>query len=162
MSTAYYAYLRIPENIKRQMCEAIEADNIDEVLNIAEDVSPKVKIRIGQRSGGWKFLWNPYNEYLESLNKKSIIQFVNRDDVIIKNEYDEVQDKDEFLSMAFEWNKNNKLDSVKYMYMYPNVEKYNTVQYQKDACKKLNMFIDFKNSWQTDFYSDKLRWTIFE
>lgn len=162
MSTAYYAYLRIPENVKSQMCEAIEADNIDEVLNIAEDVSPKVKIRIGQRSGGWKFLWNPYNEYLESLDKKSIIQFVNRDDVIIKNEYDEAQDKDEFLSMAFEWNKNNKLDSVKYMYMYPNAEKYNTVQYQKDACKKLNMFIDFKNSWQTDFYSDKLRWTIFE
>lgn len=162
MSTAYYAYLRIPEDVKTQMCEAIEANDIDEVLNIAEEVSPKVKIRIGQCLGGWKFLWNPYNDYLDSLDKKSIIQFVNRDDVIIKNEYNELQDKSAFLSMAFEWNKNNKLDSVKYMEMYPNAEKYNVVRCQKDACKKLNMFIDFKNSWQTDFYSDKLRWTIFE
>lgn len=78
-------------------------------------------IHLGKSSYGWKFLWNPniykvYNGYRQEdgtwkdeytyekkyeLTKEGIRNFVMQDDIIVFNEYDEVQDKEEFLDFAF-------------------------------------------------------------
>lgn len=89
-------------------------------------------VHLGKISCGWKFLWNPnvfvirhghskkikiapshyrYNwieepstlEYTYPLTKKGIKAFIDRDDVLIYDEYDELQDKEEFWKMALSW-----------------------------------------------------------
>ena len=85
-------------------------------------------VHLGKRSCGWKFCWNPnvfvirhghledtpYGTrtwveepstaiYTYPLTKKGIKAFIDRDDVLIYDEYDELQDKEEFWKMALEW-----------------------------------------------------------
>ena len=84
-------------------------------------------VHLGKRSSGWKFLWNPNvfvirNGHLEDnngtrryvpdpstllytypLTKKGLKSFIDREDVLIYDEYDELQDKEEFWKMALEW-----------------------------------------------------------
>jgi hypothetical protein len=84
-------------------------------------------VHLGKRSDGWKFLWNPnvsvirkghledsptgrryipdpsIPKYLYPLTKKGLKSFIDREDVLIYDEYDELQDKEEFWKMALEW-----------------------------------------------------------
>lgn len=79
------------------------------------------QVHLGKRALGWKFLWNSnirekvvewsedhtplkYDyEYIYPLTHEGIANFIMREDVVIINEYEEVQDKKQFLNMAFSW-----------------------------------------------------------
>lgn len=89
-------------------------------------------VHLGKRASGWKFLWNPnlfekVNLYKEedkhwhfadstpvtvygALDKEHIKKFIDRDDVVILDEYDVVMDKEEFWNMALNWCKDDELD----------------------------------------------------
>lgn len=89
-------------------------------------------VHLGKRSAGWKFLWNPniylkrnghletnknskgsYSSkwipepnsafYLYPLTKKGIKNFIDREDVVIYDEYGDRQDKEEFFNTAVNW-----------------------------------------------------------
>lgn len=95
------------------------------------------QIHLGNRAAGWKFLWNcnirekvvgwskegipsEYrHEYIYPLTHEGITHFVMREDVIIVNEYEEVQDKKGFLDMAFSW---DGIDGEEYYDMNPRIK----------------------------------------
>lgn len=84
-------------------------------------------VHLGKRSGGWRFCWDPNifvirNGHLEDidgkrcyisdpntakyvypLTKKGLRDFIFREDIIIYDEYGELQDKEEFWNMALKW-----------------------------------------------------------
>lgn len=138
-------------------------------------------IHLGKASCGWKFLWNPNiyklaNGHLEEgnvwvvddptilqfyeLNKKSITDFVNQDNVLIYDEYGELQDKKEFLEYAF--NKDG-WDSEAY-------HKWEHEQYpeRKNFWNYKTYYVEFlislgykMNEGYNDFYSDGLRFATY-
>lgn len=156
-----------------------------------EDTYAGGKVHLGKRSSGWKFLWNPnwykiskgHCDWIENedgsktgrwhddgfdvfkyydLTKEAIKDFVMRDDVVIYNEYDEKQDKGEFLSMAFSWGYAKErpgLDSETYYkeekekghYVSPTTSNSQT-QFLKDC----GFTLSFTGN---DFYSDGLRFS---
>ncbi len=149
------------------------------------------EIHLGKRSAGWKFLWNPniyiirngHIEWIDNgnghktgewiidpntyhfvypLTKEGIKSFIDREDVVIYDEYDEKQDKEEFWKMALEWTTwNNKeaFDSKSYveweLSQNPNYREYTCNGEYVNALK----FLGFKmiSSSNSDFYSDGLR-----
>lgn len=141
------------------------------------------EVHLGKRSGGWKFLWNPniyvrrkYNkkndrfihcgysgQYLYQLTKESIKSFIDREDVVIYDEYGEKQDKNEFYEMAINWNtwknKDGKevpaYDSASYHKEYPTERTYPC---DNELVKFLMQEgIEFISKDRSDFYSDGLR-----
>lgn len=119
-------------------------------------------IHLGKRSYGWKFLWNPnwcqirkghsevdsegnyrwiddgytIHKYYD-LNKQSIIDFINQDNVVIYDEYDEKQDKKEFIDVAFGWNDGWDSDS------YDEYEK-KTTHHIEVMCIEMSILISLK------------------
>ena len=93
-------------------------------------------------------------DYVYPLTKQGIIDFVMRDDVIISDEYGDVQDPGEFLDMAFNWCKDG-IDGKEYQ----TNPKYNAYPYYPDN--------ERNNFWRAlgyepeyyDFYSDGLRFS---
>jgi len=59
-----------------------------------------MKIHIGKRSSGWKFLWN-FNNNKYYTNKEELLIFIRSGRIV--NEYGELQDTEEFIKMALEW-----------------------------------------------------------
>ena len=59
-----------------------------------------MKIHIGKRSSGWKFLWNFQDNKFYS-NKEELLTFIRSGRII--NEYGELIDTEEFIKMALEW-----------------------------------------------------------
>lgn len=59
-----------------------------------------IRIHLGKRSGGWKFLWNFQNKKYYS-NKEELLSFIRSGRVV--NEYGELIDNDEFIDMALNW-----------------------------------------------------------
>ena len=147
------------------------------------------EIHLGKRSGGWKFLWNPnwykllkgHTEWEEfeggrsghwvddgydvfkyyDLTKKSIKEFIDREDVEIWDEYGEKQDKEEFWQMAVDWGY-DKDDEGWDGETYEEWEKeQNPNRKTYDYHTEYSKFIEecgFKlNMYGTDFYSDGLR-----
>lgn len=146
-------------------------------------------IHLGKRSGGWKFLWNPncyvqrnghteweYNPgggsvghwvedeselvYFYPLTKKGIKDFIDREDVVIYDEYNEEQDKETFWDMALNWvtwKDEEAYDSRTYELDHPNESRW--------QCKNdlINMLAkegyEFTSWTQSDFYSDGLRFS---
>lgn len=143
------------------------------------------EIHLGKRSSGWKFLWNPnwykvrkgHSEQVEKhgvttykwiddgydinkyydLTKQAIIDFINRDDILIYDEYDEQQDKKEFIEMAFNWGIDD-WDSDS----YNEYERQQNPMYQSHIYR--NEYTDFLEEQgfklsqsKTDFSSDGLR-----
>ena len=167
MSTSYYAYIKPSKELKKKLIDFINNDDMLSLYNLINneynDNGFKIEsnIPVGHRAGGWKFSWSPYNKYLKSLTREGINEFVYRDDVVIYDEYDEVQDKEEFLKMAYDWGKENGWDSETYRKEHPDENHYPLTIYQRDLCKFLGYEVKFNNSYQADFYSDGLRWTIF-
>ena len=99
------------------------------------------KLHIGKCSSGWKFQWCPniikkdvsymeddeyitkYEyEYRYPLTKQGLTEFIMRDDIVVVDEYDEVQDKQEFLDMAFNWDVDG-WDSFEHINLIVGVEK---------------------------------------
>lgn len=141
------------------------------------------EVHLGKRSGGWKFLWNPNiyvrrkykkgenqliqdgyeGKYLYPLTKQGIKSFIEREDVVIYDEYGEKQDKEEFFEMAINWttwkNKDGKevpaYDSESYHKEYPNERIYPC---DNELVKYLMQEgIEFISKNRSDFYSDGLR-----
>ena len=113
MGTNFYARIIPSEKDKQELIDAINNDNPD----LIEELTQKLygarneysgigaRIHLGKRSGGWKFLWNPnvvkvwdndlgeyIHDFVYRLTKDGITSFVMREDVVITDEYDEVQD----------------------------------------------------------------------
>ena len=147
-------------------------------------------VHLGKASGGWKFLWNPNvfvirHGHMEDVNgtrkyisdpdtalytypltKKGLKEFIDREDVLIYDEYDELQDKEEFWKMAIEWGYDKKdkgWDAGSYE-VWERKEKGNYHSYPvtgelTDLLKAEGYkFISSSNS---DFYSDGLRFAGF-
>ena len=164
MSTTFYAILKLkPEEKKDILYKTINND----VLGLRDSINKIDSFEVGHRAGGWKFSWYPFNRHLESLTKAGIEEFVRRDDVIIYDEYGDVQDKEEFLKMAFEWEPDG-WDSLSYGEQYTG-GKVDCTSRQQSAVEKLRRFgrlniseEKFKSPYQADFENDGLRWTILE
>lgn len=136
------------------------------------------KVHLGKRSGGWKFLWNPniyvtrniykdidgtyrlgnyVGKFLYEVTKEGIKKFIDRDDVVIYNEYNEIQDKDKFFDMAINWGCNG-WDSKKYYDEHPN--DYDGYVCKNELTKFLDQqFIDYISHTHSDFYNDGLRFS---
>ena len=118
MSTNYY---RIPKasEVRIKYLDLVERINdldiwcpdniINEFSNIErgfERWSPwdvfidGLKIHIGKRSSGWKFLWN-FQDNKFYTNKEELFKFIRSGRVV--DEYGELQDTEEFIKMALEW-----------------------------------------------------------
>jgi hypothetical protein len=59
-----------------------------------------MKIHIGKRSSGWKFLWN-FQDGKFYTSKEELLKFIRSGRVV--NEYGEIQNTEEFIKMALEW-----------------------------------------------------------
>ncbi len=59
-----------------------------------------LKIHIGKRSSGWKFLWN-FNDNKHYSTKEGLLKFIRSGRIV--DEYGELQDTEEFIKMALEW-----------------------------------------------------------
>ena len=59
-----------------------------------------MKIHIGKRSSGWKFLWN-FQDGKYYTNKEELLKFIRSGRIV--DEYGELQDTEEFIKMALEW-----------------------------------------------------------
>ena len=144
MSTNYYAKIIPSKKRKKELFDAIEADDFSLINKLTSEMYGSLMkdwdsneliggvVHLGKASGGWKFLWNPniylvrnghsvkteiepghYSykwieepntaKYLYPLTKKGIKAFIDREDVVIYDEYGEKQDKEEFWDMAIHW-----------------------------------------------------------
>lgn len=149
------------------------------------------EIHLGKSSYGWKFLWNPnlyeirqgHMEYDEKndpehhhgqymtdpskafgfygLTKKGLKKFIDREDVLIYDEYGELQDKEEFwnfaLSKDLDKNGNEAWDGKLYEEHCkkedPNYKSYSSYS---EYCKFLSQWFKIEYPYN-DFYSDGLR-----
>lgn len=139
------------------------------------------RVHLGKASCGWKFLWNPNvyvkrNGHLEDINgqrkyisdpdtpiylypltKKGLHDFIFREDVLIYDEYNELQDKEEFWNYALK-EKEGDWDSK----MYEEEEGRTSYPITGELTDLLEAegykFISSSNS---DFYSDGLRFAGF-
>ena len=134
------------------------------------------KLHIGKRSRGWKFQWCPniikHNmsymedgeyipkyeyEYRYPLTKQGLTDFIMQDDIVVIDEYNEVQDKVEFLEMAFSWYPDG-YDSRS----YDSVTNFKLYDFSKEQEKYKSLGFEFQSAYDTDFINDGLRWTIHE
>ena len=141
-------------------------------------------IHLGKRSSGWKFLWNPNifmirnghtewedlgngckrsrwitepstSKYVYPLTKEGIKAFIDRVDVEIYDEYDELQDKEDFFKEALEWGKDD-WDSDAYYKKFPNESVLCHENEYTDFLESLGYKLSMSKS---DFYSDGLRFS---
>ena len=89
-----------PAVIERNFAEYDEDE--DPLINMsAWDLFTKdVKVHVGKRSSGWKFLWN-FNDNRFYKNKAELIDFIRSGRIV--NEYGEELPVDEFITMALSW-----------------------------------------------------------
>ena len=133
------------------------------------------EVHLGKSSCGWKFLWNPNvyvvrNGHMEDVNgerryipdpdtplylypltKQGLHDFIFREDVLIYDEYDELQDKEEFWQMAL---KEEGWDAAEYEREYSK-HIYPVTGELTDLLKAEGY--QFTSRSNSDFYSDGLR-----
>lgn len=181
MGTNYYAKILPKEEEKQELIEAIKIDDFDKVVKLANelygsgnewDITEKGVFHLGKRSSGWDFLWNAnLKEYCDSymdgnylvpvyenhkiypLTKQGITDFVMREDVVVYDEYDEQQDKQEFLDMAFNWKGTNCKE------YYSNPDNYSPYSNLMDE-RTMRMFRrEGVDPEYHEFYNDGLRFS---
>lgn len=139
MGTNYYAKIIPSKERKKELHDAIEANDFPLITKLTDEMYNPIRVEyrkghiiggavhLGKRSSGWKFLWNPnvfvirkghlegnngIRKYVPDpstllytypLTKKGLKSFIDREDVLIYDEYDELQDKEEFWKMTLEW-----------------------------------------------------------
>ena len=69
-------------------------------LNPWDEFLQDTNIHLGKRSMGWKFCWNFHNNKYYS-NKEELLKFIRSGRVV--DEYGQLQDTEEFIKMALEW-----------------------------------------------------------
>ena len=195
MGTNYYARILPSKERKKELHDAIEANDFSLITKLTDEMYNPIRVEygegyiiggvvhLGKRSSGWKFLWNPNvfvirNGHLEDSNgtrryvpdpdtplytypltKKGLKSFIDREDVLIYDEYGELQDKEEFWKMALEWGyekDDEGLDAASYEEKHTS---YPVTGDLTDLLKKEGYkFTTYTNS---DFYSDGLRFAGF-
>lgn len=192
MGTNYYLRKKPSQeeliSLKEMIDKTANGTNFNEVISAVhllydepdnkdmESIEGWGKLHIGKRSAGWKFDWCPNivklnlsyidkdHNYVENyeyklrypLTKAGICEYIMRDDIIVIDEYDEVQDKEKFLEMAFNWcpdgwDSMHNDDPSDYPYNWSK---------EQEPYKELGF--EFEADRQSDFFSDGLRFTIFE
>ena len=158
--------------------------------DITGEMTTGGRVHLGKRACGWKFLWNPNvfiirhghvedkngqrrwveepstGKYLYPVTKQGLHDFIFREDVLIYDEYNELQDKEEFWQMALSWgyDKDDKgWDAASYddyeMSQNKNYRSYPITGELTDFLKSEGYkFTSWTNS---DFYSDGLRFAGF-
>lgn len=129
MGTNYYARIIPNEDKKQELINAVVKDDFNKVLELSNEIYGSRNewdgkggiVHLGKNSYGWSFLWNPNVQYycdgyldenkhyvpvwkhkfIYPLTKQGITDFVMREDVYIIDEYNEIQDKQEFLDWVF-------------------------------------------------------------
>lgn len=181
MGTNYYARIIPKEEDKQKLKEAIDVNDYDTIKDMVADMYHSLdeythkggEIHLGKSSCGWKFLWNSnVHEYCDGYfdetnhfipvykywkpyepTKEGITNFVMREDIIIYDEYEEIQDKQEFLDYAF----NKEGIDCKEYYTNP---KYKARTCWEDSNETLRKFISLGfNPEFGEFYSDGLRFS---
>lgn len=142
-------------------------------------------VPLGHRADGWKFLWNPnwykkakghteevfhdggfHVKYVSDgydvfkyydLNKESIKAFIDREDVVIYNEYNEKQGKEDFFNMALNWGIKDGYDNETYTEKHKDNFYYLSNLYVTDYMTFLKEQGFTLNKGNMDFYSDGLR-----
>ena len=137
------------------------------------------EVHLGKSSCGWKFLWNPNvyvvrNGHMESVNgtrkyipdpntplylypltKQGLHDFIFREDILVYDEYEKLQDKEEFWQMAL---KKEGWDAAGYEQEYPK-HIYPVTGELTDLLKAEGY--QFTSRSNSDFYSDGLRFAGF-
>lgn len=143
MGTNYYRIPSQEEMEKRKMNLIESINNIDispsnigfefkiiPIQNSQSSLSPwdkfteDIKIHLGKKSMGWKFLWN-FNNKRFYKDKESLLNFIRSGRVI--DEYDEEIDVEEFITMALESGKDG-LDAKTYRMKHPRQYHYDFEQ----------------------------------
>jgi hypothetical protein len=97
-------------SISNNFRTTIKMDDYSQVTNPWERFTDGVKIHLGKKSIGWKFIWNfHHNKYY--YNKESLFDFISTGRII--NEYGEEIDINEFKEISLNWNKDG-YDAEKY------------------------------------------------
>ena len=147
-------------------------------------------VHLGKRSCGWKFLWDPnlfmvgHGHYedvhgqrryvadpdtVESvypLTKEGIKGFIDRDDVLVYDEYGELQDKEEFWKMALTWGykeEDKGWDAGSYeKEMKQHNPRFNTYHVSGSLVEYLmSQGYKFTSCSNSDFYNDGLRFASY-
>lgn len=177
MGTNFYARVIPSEKDKQKLIEAINTDHYDVIEDLVSELYGTRNeytgkgnvIHLGKCSCGWKFLWDPNvvktydNEvgdytpnYVYPLTREGITNFVMKEDVVITNEYNEVQDPAEFLDMAFNWCKDG-LDGKEYQ-TNPKYASSRGTYYPDTERNNFWRELGYEPEYY-DFYSDGLRFS---
>ena len=187
MGTNYYARIIPSKQRKKELNDAIEANDFPLIKQLTDEIYGRLEksydndellggeVHLGKASCGWKFLWNPNvyvvrNGHMEDVNgeriyipdpntplylypltKQGLHDFIFREDVLIYDEYDELQDKEEFWQMAL---KEEGLDAAEYEREYSK-HIYPVTGELTDLLKAEGY--QFTSRSNSDFYSDGLR-----
>lgn len=195
MSTNYYARVLPSHERKKELFDAVEANDFPLINRLTKEMYGTIEkdwdtneiiggvVHLGKRSCGWKFLWNPNvfvvrHGHMEDVNgtrkyisepdtalytypltKKGLKNFIDRDDILIYDEYDELQDKEEFWNMALTWGyekDDEGWDAASYEGKYTS---YPVTGELTDLLRSEGF--KFTSSSNSDFYSDGLRFAGF-
>jgi hypothetical protein len=191
MSTNYYAKI-LPNQAEKEVLKlAIDSNKADVVKNLT-DMFYRVKdkdhldrkiIHLGKYSAGWKFLWNTNHflvnrSYVDSEgdwkttemlkqaayapDKKSILEYLQQDNLIIIDEYGREVPLSEFILMAFD---SNGFDEDSYDKAHPDQYEYKhkVLNMKWHTERKLWEALGkkFATEGSSEFTSDGLRFTIF-
>lgn len=185
MGINYYAKIKPSEKDRMSLISLIEEGKdyeaiVDRALSLygINDMYNYNRgiVHLGKASAGWKFLWNPnqwkidvghydstLNQYIPEyriekyydLTKKSISEFLRREDVTIYDEYGEEYTAEQFLNIALnhcvDGLDSNSAHKKKYEGFWDMSERQNMWRSQS---------YQFENIYQSDFYSDGLRFSI--
>jgi len=81
-----------------------------------DEFSDNVKVHLGKRSMGWKFLWN-FNEDKYFKDKESLLEFIRSGRIV--DEYGDEINQEKFIDMALDWGKEDGYDIESYYLEYP-------------------------------------------
>ena len=81
-----------------------------------DEFSDSVKVHLGKRSMGWKFLWN-FNDGKYFKDKESLFKFIRSGRIV--DEYGNEMNQEKFIDMALGWGKEDGYDNESYCLEYP-------------------------------------------
>lgn len=112
MSTNFYAKIKMTDrNVARlksyveDMTAALNAEDykqfddvLDDLSYVFNNIKKETIIHLGKRSGGWAFLWDLNNMKFYKPELKSIISFLQKNNVVIEDEYGRQFSVDDFIN----------------------------------------------------------------
>jgi hypothetical protein len=169
MSTNYYLRKRASQQQLDELIELINnaRNDMSQYRNISEKAMElNNDIHLGKRSCGWKFLWNTNMTFdhshkvigkLYDLTQDSLFSLIRNPEYEVFDEYNELQDKDEFIKMALEWGEDDGYDGV-----LNSPEESSRWSLRQEQLPYQKLGYEFKKDTQACFISDGLRFSIFD